>query len=53
MNDSRIWLSTFLMVETKKDTKAVALVCAGKLIKNSLAEVSNRKQTMKQDFNQH
>ena len=39
--------------ETKKDTKAVALVWAGKLFKNSLAEVSNRKQTMKQDFNQH
>ena len=47
MNDSRIRLSTFLIVETKKDTKTVALVCAGEPFKNHLAEVSSGKQPIK------
>ena len=53
MNDSRIRLSTHLLVEAKKNAETVALVCTGKVLKNYLAEDSNRKQTMKQDFNQH
>ena len=53
MNYPRIRLSTHLLVEAKKNAETVALVCTGKVLKNFFAEVSNRKQTMKQDFNQH
>ena len=46
MNDPRIRLSTHLLVEAKKNAETVALMCKRKVLKNYLAEVSNRKQTM-------
>ena len=53
MNDPRIRLSTYLLVEAKKNAEIAALVCTGEVHEGYLAGVSSGKQPMKQHFNWH